>query len=275
MKYRELSKGGQSKDRGEDWLEVEGRGSKRKSRTWPLHLGPPLDITKGKVERQLTWADLLKAEHPSHASCASQPIQPAQVQQGRYNSLPYSMCFKWRHDQVLKATDGTISVAVELAERCGPFKITIKFLKAGEQLRPAVRTSAREWQLWVDLQQQQNFSNHIHCHHNLETRPCSCVYVNERWGLFGLSWNTWRSLYNVERPKTPNYFGQITEDMPRSIFKCNCTEAQKLTRKTKNKLCLPLCHTHTGQALQAEGRVLMPLLNSCQYEVAPTTQKNV
>ncbi|XP_061101211.1 uncharacterized protein LOC133130563 [Conger conger] len=75
--------------------------------------------------------------------------------------------YRWRHDQVLKTIAEAISAGLLWAKQFRPSKRTIAFVRAGEQATPARRTSAgiltsaRDWQLLVDLERQLKFPSHI------------------------------------------------------------------------------------------------------------------
>ncbi len=145
------------------------------------------------IERKVTWAELWKAEpqrikfliqavydvlpSPSNLHIWGKVESPACPLCSRRGTLEHilSCCpkalgegrYRWRHDQVLKAIAEAIAVGVEWAKRSRPSKQAITFIRAGEQPRPAAKTSAgilataRDWQLLVDLKQQLKFPNHI------------------------------------------------------------------------------------------------------------------
>lgn len=76
--------------------------------------------------------------------------------EGRYRS---------GHETIAKA----ISTELERAKHHRPSKKTIAFVRAGEQVSPAARrtsasilTSAKDWQLLVDLERQLKFPSHVH-----------------------------------------------------------------------------------------------------------------
>lgn len=75
--------------------------------------------------------------------------------------------YRGRHNQVLKAIAEAIAAGVEWAKCSCLSKKAITFIRAGEQPRPAAKTSsgilatARDWQLLVDLEKQLKFPNHI------------------------------------------------------------------------------------------------------------------
>ncbi|XP_061093280.1 uncharacterized protein LOC133125737 [Conger conger] len=75
--------------------------------------------------------------------------------------------YRWRHDQVLKTIAEAISAGLLWAKQFRPSKRTIAFVRAGEQATTARRTSAgiltsaRDWQLLVDLERQLKFPSHI------------------------------------------------------------------------------------------------------------------
>ncbi len=135
----------------------------------------------------MTWAELWKAEpqqikfliqavydvlpSPSNLHIWSKVESPACPLCFRRGTLEHilSCCtkalgegwYRWRHYQVLKA----IVEGVEWAKHSRPSKQT--FIRAGEQPRPAAKTSAgilataSDWQLLVDLEQQLKFPNRI------------------------------------------------------------------------------------------------------------------
>ncbi|XP_062916611.1 uncharacterized protein LOC134352920 [Mobula hypostoma] len=145
------------------------------------------------VERKVTWADLWKAEShriqfliqavydvlPSPSNLhtwdkAESSACPLCSKRGTLEHILSSCAralgegrYRWRHDQVLKTIAEAVSAGVEWAKRSRPSKQTIAFVRAGEQPTPAKRTSAgiltsaRAWQLLVDLEGQLKFPNHI------------------------------------------------------------------------------------------------------------------
>ncbi len=145
------------------------------------------------IERKVTWAGLWKAEpqrikfliqavydvlpSPSNLHIWGKVESPACPLWFRRGTLEHilSCCpkalgegrYRWRHDQVLKAIAEAITAGVEWAKHSRPSMQAINFIRAGEQPRPAAKTStdilatARDWQLLVDLEQQLKFPNHI------------------------------------------------------------------------------------------------------------------
>ncbi|KAJ8011882.1 hypothetical protein DPEC_G00062900 [Dallia pectoralis] len=144
-------------------------------------------------ERKVTWAELWKAE-PQRLKFLIQVVydvlpSPSNLHiWGKVESPACPLCFKrgtlehilsccskalgegryrWRHDQVLKAITEAIAAGVEWAKSSRPSKQAITFIRAGEQPRPAAKTSAgllataRDWQLLVDLEQQLKFPTHL------------------------------------------------------------------------------------------------------------------
>lgn len=75
--------------------------------------------------------------------------------------------YHWRHDQVLKTIAEVISEGLGWAKQFWSSKKTIAFVRVGEQPTPARRTSAgiltsaKDWQLLVDLKHQLKFPSHI------------------------------------------------------------------------------------------------------------------
>ncbi|XP_030004234.1 uncharacterized protein LOC115429122 [Sphaeramia orbicularis] len=145
------------------------------------------------VERKVTWAEIWKAEphrikfliqavydvlpSPSNLhswGLAESPDCPMCSKKGTLEHI-LSCCsmalgegrYRWRHDQVLKTIAEAISTGIERAKRSRPSKKTITFVRAGEQAIPARRppagilTTARDWQLLVDLERQLKFPRHI------------------------------------------------------------------------------------------------------------------
>lgn len=47
-------------------------------------------------------------------------------------------------------------------------------------------------------------------------------HLDRSWGLISLSWVAWRTVYDVERPETPNDSRNISNDVSRSISKSTC-----------------------------------------------------
>lgn len=47
--------------------------------------------------------------------------------------------------------------------------------------------------------------------------------AGHKLGLINLSWVTWRMVYDVERPETPDDCRNITEEVFRGINRCTCT----------------------------------------------------
>ncbi|XP_060938981.1 uncharacterized protein LOC133018922 [Limanda limanda] len=146
------------------------------------------------VERKVTWAELWKAEphrikfliqavydvlpSPSNLhiwGIAETPACPLCSKRGTLEHI-LSCCtralgdgrYRWRHDQVLKTIAEAISAGLAWAKQFRPSKITIAFVRAGDKPTPARRTSsagiltsARDWQLLVDLEHQLKFPSHI------------------------------------------------------------------------------------------------------------------
>ncbi|XP_028310814.1 uncharacterized protein LOC114468234 [Gouania willdenowi] len=142
------------------------------------------------VERKVTWAELWKAE-PHRIKFLIQAVydvlpSPSNLHTwGVAETSACSLCSKretlehilscctralgdgryhWRHDQVLKTISEVISEGIVYAKRARP---SIAFVRAGEQPTPARRTSAgiltsaKDWQLLVDLEHQLKFPGHI------------------------------------------------------------------------------------------------------------------
>ena len=146
------------------------------------------------VERKVTWAELWKAEphrikfliqavydvlpSPSNLhiwGIAETPACPLCSKRGTLEHI-LSCCtralgdgrYRWRHDQVLKTIAEAISAGLAWAKQFRPSKKTIAFVRAGDKPTPARRTSsagiltsARDWQLLVDLEHQLKFPSHI------------------------------------------------------------------------------------------------------------------
>ena len=145
------------------------------------------------MERKVTWTEIWSAEpqrikfliqavydvlpSPSNLhtwGLAETPACPLCSKRGTLEHV-LSCCtralgdgrYRWRHDQVLKTIAEAISAGMVWAKQVRPSKRTIAFVKAGEQATPARRTSAgilttaRDWQLLVDLERQLKFPSHI------------------------------------------------------------------------------------------------------------------
>ncbi|XP_061925310.1 uncharacterized protein LOC133664585 [Entelurus aequoreus] len=145
------------------------------------------------VERRVTWAEIWKAEpqrikfliqavydvlpSPSNLhtwGIAETPACPLCSKRGTLEHI-LSCCtralgdgrYRWRHDQVLKTIAEAISTGLALAKQFHPSKKTIAFVRAGDTPTPASRTSAgiltsaKDWQLLVDLENQLKFPSHI------------------------------------------------------------------------------------------------------------------
>ncbi|XP_031418446.1 uncharacterized protein LOC105897391 [Clupea harengus] len=146
------------------------------------------------IERKVTWAELRKAEphrikfliqavydvlpSPSNLhiwGIAETPACPLCSKRGTLEHI-LSCCtralgdgrYRWRHDQVLKTIAEAISAGLAWAKQFRPSKKTITFVRAGDKPTPARRTSsagiltsARDWQLLVDLEHQLKFLSHI------------------------------------------------------------------------------------------------------------------
>lgn len=76
-------------------------------------------------------------------------------------------CYRWRHDQVLKAVAEVISSAITRTWHHKPGRQIIPFVKAGERPKPQHRAArgllktASNWQLLVDLERQLQFPGFI------------------------------------------------------------------------------------------------------------------
>ncbi|XP_053332775.1 uncharacterized protein LOC128506382 [Clarias gariepinus] len=145
------------------------------------------------VERKVTWTEIWKAEphrikfliqavydvlpSPSNLhtwGIAETPACPLCSKRGTLEHI-LSCCstalgegrYRWRHDQVLKTIAEVISTGLVWAKQFRPSKKTIAFVRAGEQVTSVKRTpvgiltSARDWQLLVDLERQLKFPSHI------------------------------------------------------------------------------------------------------------------
>ncbi|XP_061896514.1 uncharacterized protein LOC133645675 [Entelurus aequoreus] len=145
------------------------------------------------VERRVTWAELWKAEpqrikfliqavydvlpSPSNLHTWGIAETPACPLCSKRETLEHilSCCtralgdgrYRWRHDQVLKTIAEAISTGLAWAKQFHPSKKTIAFVRAGDTPTPASRTSAgiltsaKDWQLLVDLENQLKFPSHI------------------------------------------------------------------------------------------------------------------
>ncbi len=145
------------------------------------------------IERKVTWTELWKAEpqrikfliqavydalpRPSNLPIWGKMESPACPLCSKRGTLEHilSCCskalgegrYRWRHDQVLKTIAEAIATGVEWAKHSRYSRRAIAFIRAGEQPRPAAKTSAgilataRDWQLLVDLERQFKFPNHI------------------------------------------------------------------------------------------------------------------
>ncbi|XP_062872774.1 uncharacterized protein LOC134334411 [Trichomycterus rosablanca] len=75
--------------------------------------------------------------------------------------------YRWRHDQVLRALADTLSIAISNCRYQPPRKKLITFVRAGEQAQHqpgsfgGLLTTARDWELQVDLGKQLKFPEHI------------------------------------------------------------------------------------------------------------------
>ena len=77
--------------------------------------------------------------------------------------------YRWRHDQVLKTIAEAINAGLAWAKQLRPSQKTIAFVRAGDKPTPnrrtsaGILTSARDWQLLVDLdlEHQLKFPSHI------------------------------------------------------------------------------------------------------------------
>ncbi|XP_063054019.1 uncharacterized protein LOC134448252 [Engraulis encrasicolus] len=145
------------------------------------------------LERKVTWTDIWRAEphrikflvqavydvlpSPSNLhtwGLAESPACPLCSKRGTLEHV-LSSCstalgegrYRWRHDQVLKTIAEAISTGLAWAKQFHPPKKAIAFVKAGEPVAPSGRapagilTSARDWQLLVDLEKQLKFPSHI------------------------------------------------------------------------------------------------------------------
>ncbi|KAJ8014240.1 hypothetical protein DPEC_G00038200 [Dallia pectoralis] len=142
------------------------------------------------VDRKVTWAELWKAEPhrirfliqavydvlPSPSNLFSWGLleSPACILCLKRGTLEHiiSCCskalgegrYRWRHDQVLKAIENTITCGIGHCKRLRSVKKTITFVRSGEKPLLAARATssgllptAQDWELDVDLGKQLNF----------------------------------------------------------------------------------------------------------------------
>ncbi|XP_063056078.1 uncharacterized protein LOC134450153 [Engraulis encrasicolus] len=145
------------------------------------------------LERKVTWNEIWRAEphrikfliqavydvlpSPSNLQAwglAESPACPLCSKRGTLEHV-LSCCttalgegrYRWRHDQVLKTIAEAISTGLVWAKQQRTPKNNITFVKAGEQVTPAnkaptgILTSAKDWQLLVDLEKQLRFPSNI------------------------------------------------------------------------------------------------------------------
>lgn len=145
------------------------------------------------VERKVTWAEIWKAEphrikfliqavydvlpSPSNLHTWGLVDTPSCALCSKRGTLEHilSCCtmalgegrYRWRHDQVLKTIAEAISNGLEWSKQHRPSKEIIAFVRAGERETPSKRppagilTSAKDWQMLVDLERQLQFPSHI------------------------------------------------------------------------------------------------------------------
>ncbi|XP_051928401.1 uncharacterized protein LOC127604984 [Hippocampus zosterae] len=146
------------------------------------------------VERKVTWAELWKAEpqrvkfliqavydvlpSPSNLhtwGIAETPACPLCSKRGTLEHILGGCTralgdgrYRWRHDQVLKTIAEAITAGLAWAKQFRPSNKTIAFVRAGDKPTAASRTSsagiltsARDWQLLVDLEKKLKFPSHI------------------------------------------------------------------------------------------------------------------
>ncbi|XP_063080140.1 uncharacterized protein LOC134470047 [Engraulis encrasicolus] len=145
------------------------------------------------TNRKITWTELWKAE-PHHFKFLVQSVydvlpSPANLfTWGLTNSPVCQLCqkrgslehilsccskalgdgrYRWRHDQVLRAIADTICTGISVSKGQQPTKSAIAFVRAGEKPQPSKKTqgglltTARDWQLLVDLGRQLRFPDNI------------------------------------------------------------------------------------------------------------------
>ncbi|XP_038147774.1 uncharacterized protein LOC119787807 [Cyprinodon tularosa] len=143
--------------------------------------------------RKITWTDVWRAE-PHHFRFLVQAVydvlpsptnlftwglieSPACQLCQRKGSLEHilSCCpkalgdgrYRWRHDQVLRAIADTIFTGINTSKSQPLSRSMIAFVRAGEKLQPSKKTqgglltTARDWQLLVDLGRQLRFPDYI------------------------------------------------------------------------------------------------------------------
>lgn len=75
--------------------------------------------------------------------------------------------YRWRHDQVLQAIADTICTGISNSKRQQPTRSMVALVRAGEKPQPSKKTqggllsTARDWQLLVDLGRQLRFPDII------------------------------------------------------------------------------------------------------------------
>lgn len=76
-------------------------------------------------------------------------------------------CYRWRHDQVLKAIAASLASAINTSKNHRAPRKAVHFIKAGEkpralpQLTTGLLHKASDWQLEVNLGKQLRFPHHI------------------------------------------------------------------------------------------------------------------
>ncbi|XP_015234767.1 PREDICTED: uncharacterized protein LOC107087608 [Cyprinodon variegatus] len=143
--------------------------------------------------RKITWTDVWRAE-PHHFRFLVQAVydvfpNPSNLfTWGLIDSPAYQLCqrkgslehilnccpkalgdgrYCWRHDQVLRAIVDTICTGIYTSKSQPLSRSMIVFVRAGEKLQPSKKTqgglltTARDWQLLVDLGRQLRFPDYI------------------------------------------------------------------------------------------------------------------
>ncbi|XP_062848878.1 ankyrin repeat domain-containing protein 26 isoform X2 [Trichomycterus rosablanca] len=144
-------------------------------------------------KRKITWPELwrLEPQHLKFLILAVYDVLPSPTNLQRWGMADTAACqlcerratlehilsccpkalgegrYRWRHDQVLRALADTLSIAISNCRYQPPRKKLITFVRAGEQAQHqpgssgGLLTTARDWELQVDLGKQLKFPEHI------------------------------------------------------------------------------------------------------------------
>ncbi|KAI9543594.1 hypothetical protein NQZ68_008641 [Dissostichus eleginoides] len=137
------------------------------------------------IERKVTWAELWKAP---------KPIEPSHMGHKRVTSMPTVLQERnpGAHPKLLPKGARRRTVPRNRVSKA-------------EEIHPQYHRSGRESIKMAVAQERREVEAIVACH------------LDTSWGLISPSWVTWRRVYDVERPETPDDSRNITEDVSRCI----------------------------------------------------------